>query len=1687
MSKTTAIVSSGFSSSSLSPPTYTLAVVSVNPLSGKSSLCKRLIDSNIDNYQLFSLKNNSINKQHIATWFYWGTVRHRRSDEKREALFHLIEHSTIAIDDNEQYDNYIKRITSLTLRPEEKFQNDSDYPQIKTFPKDKITIDAFLCIHDLSSSKQISELLFLLHSLFKTRRPVLIITTKNDLIENQSDLALQFEQSIRCSSSNDSQFLLNIPIIHTSANEHINIQAILEVALYACDEPILLSSRKSSHSNILMSKYIPPTYKDAYINEQSLKHVIQTEYKTLLARHVLDFRLGSWIKFYTNWQHHTSIQTFIDMFGKQQAERLYNEHIDELQRISRQKLIDERLIPIVELLVTDQKTKLSRNWDYVRLQMQKHPRYSSTVIPSSMWSDSEHNKGNQSLSLIIPDDILDTVEARLRFESYINSRQLEQTRRANCRSFFDLLNRFSDAGLVQYGHSYEKDCVYFLGRECYESLNAQDRLRIFAFHQSYLYRLLCLKFVELLLESFEIFTNTFQKMNSATTNKLNNDRKMTTLTIDDIFEKEIIQQIKHDSRYQALNNRETDRHRLIMCHCHFLYDCIYYSPTRNLNRLLKQRKRSFKRRKSSLQSLYSHHINIDENFCPYTRKFSSHTNENEGINKKKFEIGCPMEETCADVRIMNEFFSLTPLKKNINKNILICGNENDMNNCLRLLSKDSSLINEFQINLWTLNNVKTQAINGCLIVSLTGQEILEEFISQKRFPINIDTIPIVHLNSQIPNDSNNNIPHEITIEQLRSSLEQLLSNEKNVPNKNQFDLRILLCFMCGGENNDVENFFSQLSSRFSLMVTNQHGELSFIINAFLGRSNRKIQFIPVSFHSVFTIKLIDFDGFILFYDQDRKAAVNTMTYLEKHISTTLQNELLKKADDNTEMNGTKITHPPICILSCTKDLSLSNIKKYPQTDYSIQSHHGTIRNFVESHLSPFLNQCWTEKNGNTIENDYYRKEKLLVGVTSYFDRATHSSANDLMTSSLERTRKQLVNNSINDRAGSLVLSTKSNEHSPRHQSSLLTPTNHEQMFSYRSYPYLSISNNGAESTIVPTTPVDPCATNLGLISPSSISTSSISDSQHQQFKKSTSMRFAKLMEHPINYLTFNADGTSYQSSPSNANKESSLTKHRQINEISSRLSSSEDMKFHLYKHRTAPQVKVPLATPEIIEFNESIATPFSIKQYPDTSLVLTNNHADDIPTVNSSSSSPPTIHQQHQNHSSTIDESITDSSKQTRATDSSVDSSSDENIQDQVKSSTTLHNINSSTNNQQQNQATLQRKVSDRKSKRVRAKQNDVTGLTSSTEALKKIGSDDEILVDDDKRLQQPCQKKKHRPSFKRRKKAVYDQTQTDSGIDSRMELKNTNKVSITPEPTSSSNVVISNEDDSSIGDYTKDSKNTSIEELEERPTANWIRRQLQYFAQARRDKNDVKTRSPAATITTISSPPLLSFKATMTSTPSITNTTVSPLSSVENSHHHTPLRLSLSRCIQSNKSGVPLFIEKCIQFIEEYGLAVEGLYRVSGYKNQVELVINKLTEDPSYDLRLLQVPASAVATALKDMMRKLDEPLLSLELFDECKNLTSNQLREQNFISLRKALSRTSELEYRTIKFIFKHLHFVSQHAASTHMDSSNLAVLWWPNLFQPQFRDLRTAEQTCQQAKPLIQAIIDNYSIIFSSDEIK
>lgn len=79
------------------------------------------------------------------------------------------------------------------------------------------------------------------------------------------------------------------------------------------------------------------------------------------------------------------------------------------------------------------------------------------------------------------------------------------------------------------------------------------------------------------------------------------------------------------------------------------------------------------------------------------------------------------------------------------------------------------------------------------------------------------------------------------------------------------------------------------------------------------------------------------------------------------------------------------------------------------------------------------------------------------------------------------------------------------------------------------------------------------------------------------------------------------------------------------------------MKLQPYKRRSAAHVKVPLATPEIIELNETTNAPFSIREYQMTSSPMSDTNRDDL--INSSSSAV---------HDSVIEGSITDSSKQTR-------------------------------------------------------------------------------------------------------------------------------------------------------------------------------------------------------------------------------------------------------------------------------------------------------------------------------------------------------------------------------------------------------------------------------------------------------
>lgn len=152
------------------------------------------------------------------------------------------------------------------------------------------------------------------------------------------------------------------------------------------------------------------------------------------------------------------------------------------------------------------------------------------------------------------------------------------------------------------------------------------------------------------------------------------------------------------------------------------------------------------------------------------------------------------------------------------------------------------------IHLIPLNEFKSEIIDGCIYLSSNVRENLQDLVSSKKIHLNFEgnfigkgndddhlmvlVIPVITLDENIISD--------LSLDQLRTLLEPLSAHEDFIRMKmvKSAHVRILLCFMCGGEKNDVEIFFAQLSSRFSVIVTNQS---SFIVNTFIDRSNRKVR------------------------------------------------------------------------------------------------------------------------------------------------------------------------------------------------------------------------------------------------------------------------------------------------------------------------------------------------------------------------------------------------------------------------------------------------------------------------------------------------------------------------------------------------------------------------------------------------------------------------------------------------------------------------------------------------------------------------------------------------------------------------------------------------------------------------------------------------------------------------------
>lgn len=188
-----------------------------------------------------------------------------------------------------------------------------------------------------------------------------------------------------------------------------------------------------------------------------------------------------------------------------------------------------------------------------------------------------------------------------------------------------------------------------------------------------------------------------------------------------------------------------------------------------------------------------------------------------------------------------------------------------------------------------------------------------------------------------------------------------------------------------------------------------------------------------------------------------------------------------------------------------------------------------------------------------------------------------------------------------------------------------------------------------------------------------------------------------------------------------------------------------------------------------------------------------------------------------------------------------------------------------------------------------------------------------------------------------------------------------------------------------------------------------------------------------------------------------------------------------LEELCQSEENLIPLFVEKCLHYIELHGATCEGIYRVSGNKAHVNELLGKFEDDPSVDFMELNLPVNLVATALKTFLQDLPVPVIPQEFYGPIKAAVGYTNKADQLNMIRGILLNLPKVNYVVLKCITQHIERVSHHKSETSMDVRNLSICWWPTLMRPDVTTLDTLPLVSKPLEEFLFLLIDNSSFLF------
>ncbi|XP_046847399.1 beta-chimaerin-like [Xenia sp. Carnegie-2017] len=191
---------------------------------------------------------------------------------------------------------------------------------------------------------------------------------------------------------------------------------------------------------------------------------------------------------------------------------------------------------------------------------------------------------------------------------------------------------------------------------------------------------------------------------------------------------------------------------------------------------------------------------------------------------------------------------------------------------------------------------------------------------------------------------------------------------------------------------------------------------------------------------------------------------------------------------------------------------------------------------------------------------------------------------------------------------------------------------------------------------------------------------------------------------------------------------------------------------------------------------------------------------------------------------------------------------------------------------------------------------------------------------------------------------------------------------------------------------------------------------------------------------------------------------------------------VDLTTLVKAHNTKLPTIVEDCVREVEQRGLKSEGIYRVSGFADDIEVLKNLYDKGDVIDTGPKKFEdINIIAGALKLYLRMLPLPVITFETYG--KFLDAIKLEDNERIeAVGRALGELPHAHYALLKFLISHLTMVTTFSKNNMMNSENLSIVFGPTLMRcPENLNLLESQSYIKLQKHVVQCLIDEHDILF------